>query len=198
MAITETKVSIRPSTSVEFFNQTTDADLVAFKSAIQTYKDGGNVSYVTTVSDDGLTQTTVGTFDTLETLSAIDSLASIAMDNAFLTYVKNNNFATFDSTVVENRRAQYGQTGITQEFKVTTKYTFPSASADFEKLFADALMTYEQYDKQVDLLFLEDGIEVVHQYSNSADFTDFCYNDLFYVPQLHAAGVTRTIKYELV
>jgi hypothetical protein len=198
MLITEIKTNIRPDASVPFFNQSGDSLHVSTLASIQSFKDAGKYVITSVISDDGLTQTNTNSFDSFETYSQVDTAFGIDLDFAYLTYIKNNNFVQHDWTSVAGRRAGYTQTGINQEFKVTTTYTFPSGSSDFEKLFADALTSYEQFDNQVDLVILESGIQVVHQYSNSADYTDFCFNDMFYVPQLHAAGVTRTIKYEPV
>jgi hypothetical protein len=82
MIITETKKRYRPNTEVEFFNRATNQPIMQqWYVDTQPYIDSGDFTETITVSEDGLTQTTVHTYNVLDIYSAIDSSISIALNN---------------------------------------------------------------------------------------------------------------------
>lgn len=206
MIITETKRNTRPSTDVPFFNTTDAPELTAVLAGVAPLLESGEATYVKTLSDDELVQTTVATFNSLEAYNHAENTHTIALDNAYLNYVNSNRFPTMpDYTQVENRRAVYTQTGFTSPFTVTTVYTFPHVEPEdyvpdnIMAVFANSVESYpDGLSKRIDLILDENTVTLIHQYNDSADFTDNLYNDLFYVPQLAEKGVTRTITYSLV
>ena len=206
MTITETRFQRRADTSVPFFSEDTNLPIfTTWQNSIQPYITAGKASATNITSDDGLTHTRTFTYDSLETFGEIDTLRSIEVNNEYLNYTKSNSLIELDYTQLENRRNTYQLSGIDQAFKVTTTYTFPAqdpatyGSTSIMLVFANALEHFaDGLSKKIDTILDETTITVVHQYNNASDFTDYCYNDLFFVPQLHEAGATRTIKYELV
>ena len=92
MAITETKKVQRPSTSVPFFSDLTDELHISVAASIKPLLDAGKVTRTITVSPDGLTQTFVNIYDTLETFAQAENIRNTNLDIAFLDYTKNNDF----------------------------------------------------------------------------------------------------------
>lgn len=206
MTIIETRFQRRSDASIPFFSEETNLPIfTAWQGSIQSYITDGKASATNTTSEDGLTHTRVFTYDSLETFSAIDTLRSIEVNNEYLNYTKSNSLIELDYTQLENRRNTYQLSGIDQAFKVTTTYTFPAqdpstySQSSIMLVFSNALEHFaDGLSKKIDTIIDETTITVIHQYNNAADFTDNCYNDLFFVPQLHEAGATRTIEYALV
>jgi hypothetical protein len=206
MTITETRFQHRPTTDVPFFNSSLNLPvLTAWISSLQPYLTAGTVTKNVTVSSDGLDQTSVFTYDSLETFSAVDTLRSIEESNEYVNYTRTNGLIELDSTQLDNRRQTYQLTGIDQPFTVTTTYTFPPVNPEqysptqIVAVFSNALETFATgLDKKKNIILDEDVVTIIHQYDNASDFTDNCYNDLFFVPQLATAGATRTIEYALV
>jgi hypothetical protein len=197
MIITETKVSVRPNTSVPFFKETNPPELLAVQATVKSLRDNGNVTYVTTISSDGLTETAVATFDSIETYNAVETAHGIALDNAFISYVKSNNFSPRDFSKVEDRRSTYVQTGFDQPFTCTTVYTWPETNPMISGIGA-SMQTNDVYGKLTNVSILETSLSLTHTYDNSSDFTDHCFYDLYIVPRLFENNVTRTITYALV
>jgi hypothetical protein len=202
MAITETKVQVRPNTSVPFFTELGMSGSIPVFTEVLTQTEslrtaGKFISTPATVSDDGLTQTKVQTFDSLETYSQIDTFLSIALDAAFRDYVASNDFTSFTANP---RTGQYTQSGIDQPFTCTTTYTFLDLShATLKNTLINGINLCAKSSSKIKTLDVTNTTVVaVHQYNNSADFTATHWNDFEGVSELNSAGVTRTIKYELV
>jgi enamine deaminase RidA (YjgF/YER057c/UK114 family) len=199
MPITETKLAHRPNTSVSFWKDTAPAELAATRAKIQSLIDNGNVSYTTTLNDDQLIQTTVATFDTIETYNAVETAAGIELDNAYITYTKNNNmFYLAPQNPTTSRPMVYTQTGFDQPFTCTTVYTLPEADSFIEAI-GTVIQNSDSYGKLTSVTIAETSLTLVHTYNNSADFTEFYYDDLSAIPLGWAQkNATRTITYALV
>jgi hypothetical protein len=200
MPITETKLSYRPDTSKPFWKETSPAEILAARATFQSLIDNGNVNYVTTLSDNGLIQTVVATFDTLETYSAVETAIGVALDDAYMEYAKNNNMMGLGPTnPITGRRMYYTQTGIDQPFTCTTVYTIPEDPDSFIEAMGTFIENNNNYGKLTNLTVLVNSLSLTHTYNNSADFTDYHYDDLSSLHQGWAArNATRTITYALV
>lgn len=206
--ITKTTRSTRPNTSVPFFNEAlTDGTVPGYADAVAAFKalfESGKATNMNTVSEDGLTQTREYTFVDLATLSQLETLNGIAIQNDFNTYRKVRGFKTYDYTNPTEQALSLSYTGIDQPFTVTTTYVFPEVppeeydATQIQAVFANSIESYEHYGRKVDILLSDSTVTVIHQYANSADQTANPYLDMFYVPQLAEKNVVRSIEYALV
>jgi hypothetical protein len=207
MAIVETKKTIRPNTSIPFFNQSTDPALIASKEAaghvfteveqtatyLKRTTADGSVTNEFITSDNGLLQTTISTFSDLATYSQVDTAKGIALDHAYQQYVDDSLIAT-----VLNGTNQYTQTGIDQPFTCTTTYAYDSDIDSTYPLFESFIAVVESSDKLISFVNNGSTITAVHQYLNSEDFTETHWDDYKFIGALYTGGVTRTITYALV
>jgi hypothetical protein len=207
-AITETKIMRRPNTSTPFYADTAEA--LALWATIQAkiheaYPDmkvafdNNNRFFTKTLSEDGLTLTTVSSLSNLDRYSQFDSFLSIQLDAAFATY---NNAHGIE-------HLGYTQAGITVPFKVTTTYTFPSNEA-FAAEVADQVAQLAENIRTngseggrdagtlTTLVVNANSIVATHQYSNSANFSAHHWSDNHRAIELDAVGCTRTVQYALV
>jgi hypothetical protein len=200
MAIVETKITIRPNSSVPFFYQTSNPTLLAVKSAIlalgfDTLENPisgapGSVRTERTISDNTLTETS--TFDTLTTWSAVDSIMSIELDYEFVKYSTENEFLPPSSS-------QYTLTGINKPFTCTTTYTYdPDTVATDYPQFDDFIVIIELHEKLTNLVNTGTQLIAVHTYSNADDFTENHWKDYNFIEGLHNGGVTRSIAYAML
>ena len=190
MAIVDTKILVRPNTSVPFFTDSGLPARTAAGTALSALSETGKYSSEYTVSEDQLTQTAVLTCADLETYSAYDTILGIALDCNYITYLEDNGFLMLSNTTTPRA---FSNTGIDQPFTATHVYTFPTNDPTMG-IFASSI----SLDNTLAVTVGENTVTVVKQYANSADYTDNIFNDLQYVKQLHAKGVTRTITYALV
>jgi hypothetical protein len=207
MAIVETKIVIRPNTSIPFFTQTENPARMAAKEATgevigahtiltdtSTYLKSTNASGSHIIerrySDDLLTQTSTVTFDSLETFSTVETCIGIALDRAYSVYAQDNGF-THPTT------GQYSLTGIDAPFSCTTTYTYSSdfAAAHFFEIFVGGI---EASDKLTSFTNTGTQLIAVHTYTNSTDFTNDHWRDFSFIGALYDSGVTRTIEYAMV
>jgi hypothetical protein len=160
----------------------------------------GTLTREETVSEDGLTQTRVFTYADLATLSTAESAYTIAGAVEFQTYRIANNFVVQNSTTLPtSQRANVVEiAGIDSPYTVTTTYTFQSATEAYIDTFVAGVENYDHFNKLSDLIIDGAKVIVVHQYLNSADQTAHPYLDMFFVPQLHEKGVTRSVVYTMV
>ena len=207
MVITETKVNTRPNTSVRFFITPTATrpeiekvreDIGQFTTVEQNGPNyakksnaDGSMVYEVTVSDDGLVQTIKVTYSNLEIYSRVDTALSIALDYANKLYSETDDF-------VPPTGQQYIQTGIDQPFTCTTTYTYTDDTITAYPLFDSFISVLESSSNLESLTNDGTTVTAVHHYLNSEDFTENHWFDYRFVEGLHAGGVTRTIKYELV
>lgn len=188
MAIVDTKIVVRPDTSVPFFTETLPQ--FAGRAVMQSLKDTGKVTIVLTVSDDGLTQTNQITCVDLDAYSAFDTALDIDLDRQYVQYIADNNFRMLSKDTTPR---VFTNTGIEQPFTATHVYTFQE-NDPVMNIFAGAVGLHNGLTVTVG----ENTVTVVKQYANSADYTDNMFNDLQYVKQLYSKGVTRTISYAYV
>jgi hypothetical protein len=201
MAIVETKIVSRPNTSIPFFNETDNAELVSFKAATgpytfttntESYQRSTNVSgsviIERTLSTDLLTQTNKVTFDSMSTWSTTDTCINVALDKEYFAYAEANGLT--------HPTGQYTLTGISSAFSCTTTYTFDSNIADsFFNIFTSSI---EASDKLVSFTNTGTQLIAVHTYTNSADFTENHWKDNTFVAYLNENEITRTIAYAMI
>lgn len=202
MPIVETKIVNRPDTSVLFFSDTDNYISLRTKETIgyeiveqtPTY-----IKYIGTkvkitgeriFTNNGLTQTYITTFDSLEDYSQVDTLIGIDGDVEYLKYVEDHGL-----THPEN---QYTQSGIAQPFTCTTTYNYTPETATLYPLFNYFINVIEASEKLISLVNTGSQIVAVHEYQNSEDFTADHWADFAFVKQLYTGNVTRTITYALL
>jgi hypothetical protein len=190
MAIVDTKIVIRPNTSVPFYIDSGSPIRQAAYDAFEPLRASGKYSSVYTVSGDGLTQTAVITCADLETYSAYETILGIEFDCDYITYLEDNNFPMLNKNT--NPRP-FTTTGIDSPFTCTTVYTFRENDPTMS-IFASSV----GLDSTLNVTVGSNTVTVVKEYANSADFTDNAYVDLRYTQQLKTKGVTRTITYAYV
>jgi hypothetical protein len=205
MAIVETKIVSRPNTSIPFFSQTDNAELMAAKAIMgtfnwitttETYQKAVNASgshiLERTYSDDFLTQTNKMTFDSVATWSTVDSALSIALDAAYFAYAEANGFTHPTS-------GQYTLTGIDTAFNCTTTYTYNSIASITDESFFNSFIGFLEYSDNL-TSFTNTGSQLiaVHAYVNAAEFTQDHWGDSRFVNFLHENGITRTIAYAMI
>lgn len=190
MAIVETKSVTRPNTSVVFFNETNAPTRLAVKAATESYIADGKYTIAKNVSGDGLTQTTVTTYDSLATFSEIDSILGIDLDAAYTVYAQANSLT--------HGTPQYSLTGIDAPFTCTTTYIYGANTGSLYPNFESFINVIEASNALISFTNTGTQLIAVHQYDNSADFSANHWQDFTYVSSLNTAGVTRTIEYALV
>ena len=188
MAIIETKIGKRTNASVPFFSET-DGATSNVGTDMATLKSNGNVTVIRTVSEDGLTQTSVATIDTLANYSIYDTALGIALDSAYVEYTTTNNFLTYR----DNTFTPFTLSGIDSPFTATVVYTFPTPDIAME-IFANSLSLINGFDVVVGA----NTVTVTRQFADSSDYTANYLQDLIYAQQLNAKGVTRTHTYTAV
>jgi hypothetical protein len=189
MAITQTLVFTRPDTSNSFHVDTTSAIVSEYKTIREQYLTSGALTVNNIDSDDGLTRTVTAVYVDLATYGERDNFATVAFDADYHAYTTAHGQAT----------ASYTHAGIDSAFTCTTVYTFPSAGLPVHGTLVSAINDQNQNTQKLKSLTAEDTVvTVVHQYDNSADFTANFWGDYLLTPDLHVAGVTRTISYAMV
>lgn len=207
MAIVETKITVRPSTSVPFFNLTNNPVLLAVRSQFDAspftvledtasyYKSTnstGSFIQERIYSEDLLTQTAKSTFDSLATWSSMDTAMSIELDNEFIKYTTEHEF-------VPPSGNQYTLSGINAPFTCTTTYTYnPATVSDGYPQFNDFAILMETHDKLTGFTNTGTQLIAVHTYDNADDFTENHWTDYNFITGLHAGGVTRSISYAML
>jgi hypothetical protein len=189
MAITQTLVFTRPDTSNSFHVDTDSAIVSDYKTIREQYLTSGALTVNNIDSDDGLTRTVTAVYADLATYSERDNFATIAFDADYHAYTTTHGHAT----------ASYTHAGIDSAFTCTTVYTFPAAGLPVHDILISVINDQNHITEKLKSLTAEDTVvTVVHQYDNSADFTANFWGDYLLTPDLHAAGVTRTISYAMV
>jgi hypothetical protein len=189
MAITQTFVVTRPDTSVDFHYDISTPAVNAAKSAFQQYHNAGTLTVTSSLSGDGLTRTGISTVTDLATLSARDTIASLALDAEY---------ANYDSTH-KHTTSSYTLSGIDAAFTCTTVYTFPSAGIPVHDTLSAEINTQNGFNNNLKNLTVTDTvITAVHTYANAADYTEKYWNDFSLATSLAAANVTRTVTYAMV
>ena len=207
MAIVETKITVRPSTSVPFFNLSNNPVLIAVRAQIGAssftvlentasyYKctnSSGSFIHERLYSEDQLTQTEKSTFDSLTTWTSMDTLMSIELDNEFITYTTENEF-------VPPSGNQYTLSGISAPFTCTTTYTYnPATVTTNYPQFNDFAIVMESHDKLTGFTNTGTQLIAVHTYDNADDFTVNHWKDYNFITGLHNGGVTRSIAYAML
>lgn len=207
MAIVETKITVRPNTSVSFFNLSNNPVLIAVRALFDAssltvlenqekyYKctnASGSYTAERIYSDDMLTQTERATYDNLTTWGDMDSLMSIELDNEFIKYTTENGF-------VPPGGSQYTLAGINAPFTCTTTYTYnPATVTTNYPQFDDFAILMETHDKLTGFTNTGTQLIAVHTYDNADDFTINHWRDYNFITGLHAGGVTRSISYAML
>ena len=193
MAIVETRVNVRPNTSVLFFTETDQSANSLIASSLY---DTGRATVNKSVSSDGLSQTQTHTFVDLAAMSEWYNLNTIELTKKVAAYKT--------STGITNP-LPFVQTGIDQPFKSTTVYTFPEgvsittdiSSTDMYEL--DLQMALEALNEKItNLTATGQTVTATHQYSNSEDYSANRFMDFFIIDPLYRLGVTKTVTFELV
>jgi len=195
MPIVETKVNIRPNTSIPFFAMPDEegrpklVNNITFSGQvfIQSLRAGGGITSTITLSEDQLTQTIATTIPDLTTWSTYDTALGIDLDAQYSDYIMENNFTLLNQTTTPKA---YVNEGIDSAFSQTTTYTFTPGDPVMT-IFASAIAL----DTSINVTVGSRTVTVVKNYANSEDFTTNSYFDYRYVTQLQKQGVTRTIQY---
>ena len=189
MAITQTLVFTRPDTNNSFHVDTTSVTVSEYKTIREGYITSGKLTVNNIDSDDGLTRTVTAIYADLATYSERDNFITIAFDADYHAYTTAHGHTT----------TSYTHAGIDSAFTCTTVYTFPSAGLSVHDTLVAAIDEQNQRTQKLKSLTAEDTVvTVVHQYENSGDFTAKFWGDYVLTPDLHAAGITRTIEYAMV
>lgn len=201
MLIAETKTVSRPDTSVLFFNDTDNPVLLQIRAEVgyvliertanylKSATPDGKVVSERNITNNGLTQTTVTTFASVEDYSRVDTIMGIAVDHEYGQYT--------EEVGLTHEWNQYLQTGIDQPFTCTTTYTYTPETSTLYPMFDYFVTIAESSDKLVSLVNTGTQVIAVHKYQNSEDFTDNHWKDFVYIEQLNTGGVTRTITYAI-
>jgi hypothetical protein len=197
MAIVETKLKVRPTANVEFFNSSGNVEITNMRNTIQSLFDAGKVvqekSYPDTVGNLQLQE--INTFDNLDTFGQVDTAKGIPFDKAFMDWYDTHDYSHPAEPTIAN--VHYTLTGINSSFYVTTAYNFSTENDYYIPIMTQSLeIAYDHKGKLADMVVTSNSITVVHQYNNDTDFVDTHYKDLLaYVPQLAEKNATRTITY---
>jgi len=187
--ITEIKLQVRPNTSIPFFNNIETFTTFATHADIMSLRESGKVTSVRNVSGDGLSQTSILSVDTLATYSAYETACSIELDAMFVAYAEEHGFKTFRDTTI----TPFTLSGIVMPFITTVVYTWPTPDSSMQ-IFANSVGLQDGFTVVVGT----NTVSVARRFANAADYTENYLQDLVYVIQLHAKGVTRTITHEYV
>lgn len=190
MPIVETKIVTRPSTNIEFFNETNNSARVAATTGLTPLLDQGRYTITKSLSSDELTQTTTRTFDTVETYSQYETIVDINLEFEARQYTQLHNFVYSAES--------YSQSGIDQPFSCITTYTYNSDTVNNYPLFNTFINAIESSKKLVDLTNNGSVVTAVHNYENSEDFTQNHWSDFEFIEGLHSADVARTITYTIL
>jgi hypothetical protein len=214
MAIVETKISIRPNTSVprisrikypgyhDVIQQRTES---LFGPETVVLEEGDEISMHRIVSfangqivfeggydETGLIFTRTGSFANLQLWSQVDTILDVDTESVYQTYAQDNGWTAPAS-------GQYSLTGIDAPFTCTTTYTYnPATIGTGYPLFESFVNVIESSDKLT--AFTNSGTQLiaVHTYDDSADFTENHWRDFQFAKNLNTGGVTRTIAYAMV
>jgi hypothetical protein len=189
MPIVETKTVTRPNTSVDFFNESNDPVRLTIKTQLQPLVDAGKYTLTKNVSGDGLTQTNVATFDSLDTYSQVDTILGVELDYAYFNYSELHLF--------DHPSSQYSQTGIDAMFTCTTTYTFSPEVLSSNTKLQSFFYYLETTPKLISCVNTGTQVIAVHQYNNSVDFTSQHWKDFGFAELLHDCAVTRTLSYAM-
>jgi hypothetical protein len=187
MAIIETRIFTRPDTTVDFHYNISTPTVDAVKAAFKPYNDSGAITSVFSLSEDGLTRTSVTTLIDLTSFAIKETIALLALDAECVTYDTEHN----------HRMSSYSLTGIDAPFTYTNVYTFPSAGLSVHDALIDQINN-KNTKNLTNLTVTDTVITVIHTYSNSENYTENYWFDFNLAPDLHSAGVTRTITCAMV
>jgi hypothetical protein len=187
MAITETRIFTRPDTTVDFHYNTSTPTVDAVKAALKPYNDSGAITSVFSLSEDGLTRTAVTTLIDLTSFAIKETIALLALDAECVPYDTEHN----------HQMSSYSLTGIDAPFTYTNVYTFPSAGLSVHDALIDQINN-KNTKNLTNLTVTDTIITVIHTYSNSENYTENYWLDFNLAPDLHSAGVTRTITCAMV
>ena len=190
MAIIETRIFTRPDTTVDFHYNISTPTLDAVKAALKPYHDSGAITSVFSLSEDGLTRTSVTTLIDLTSFAIKETIALLALDAEYVLYDTEHNHQT----------SSYSLTGIDAPFTYTNVYTFPSAGLSVHDALIDQINNKNTKNSTnlTNLTVTDTVITVIHTYSNSENYTENYWFDFNLAPDLHSAGVTRTITCAMV
>ena len=188
--ITQIQVTVRPDSSISFFNESENY-FTTFSgySDLVTLRESGCFTTLRNVGPDGLTQTNIITVDTLANYSRYETACSIELDARFVAYTEEHGFKTFRDTSI----TPFAVTGIVMPFITTVVYTWPTPDSSMQ-IFASSMSLQDGFT----VLVGDNTVSVARRFENAADYTTNYLQDLVYVTQLYAKGVTRTITHEYV
>lgn len=192
MVITEKKLIKRTNTSIPFFGRSNDPVSLSIRDSIAPYLLNETLTWEAEQSDDGLTQTLTQTYANLQVYSEVSTIYSIDLDYAFKSYVEGPGF-------VPPVGRQYTQLGIEVPFTRTTTYNYnPESITSLFPGWEQFIRVLENSNKLISFTNTGSALIAIHQYNNSADYTDNRWLDYRFVEGLHAGHVTRTITHALV
>jgi len=187
MAITITTVYARPDTSAEFYYNIVNDVQTSVKSSLAPHRDTSSLLVNATISNDNLNLTLVSTAADLTALGIRANIMSVALDNDFTTY----------TTQHSHTRVSYTMVGIDAPFTCTTVYHFPTPGSAVETAL-NTQLSDNIHGRLSNLIVTTSTITAIHTYSNDADYSTNFWSDFSLIPDLHAAGATRTINYAMV
>lgn len=188
MQIIDTRHFARPNTSTPFFNEGYTSARLEHKVVYDELLNSGALSREITVSDDGLTQSVVTTYNSLEAYSTRYTSVGIELNKDFFEHCAANNITTPVAT----------QQGIDVPFTCTVTYTY---NENTSTLFPEFEEFINQITRNITLEeFTNTGTQLiaVFRYENSADYTATRWQEGAYVVGLFNGGVTRTMEFALV
>jgi hypothetical protein len=106
-----------------------------------------------------------------------------------VAYTEEHGFKTFRDTSI----TPFAVTGIVMPFITTVVYTWPTPDSSMQ-IFASSMSLQDGFT----VLVGDNTVSVARRFENAADYTTNYLQDLVYVTQLYAKGVTRTITHEYV
>jgi hypothetical protein len=187
--ITQIQVTVRPDTSISFFNESEIFNNYSGQTDVIALRDSGAMTILRNVGPDGLTQTNIITVDTLANYSKFETACSIELDARFVAYTEEHGFKNFRDTSI----TPFAVTGIVMPFVTTVVYTWPTPDSSMQ-IFASSMSLQDGFT----VLVGDNTVSVARRFDNAADYTTNYLQDLVYVTQLYAKGVTRTITHEYV
>jgi hypothetical protein len=187
--ITQIQVTVRSDSSIPFFNETENLTNIATYGDILSLKESGAITILRNVGPDGLTQTNMITVDTLANYSRYETACSIELDARFVAYTEEHGFKNFRDTSI----TPFAVTGIVMPFVTTVVYTWPTPDSSMQ-IFASSMSLQDGFT----VLVGTNTVSVARRFANASDYTANYLQDLVYVTQLYAKGVTRTITHEYV
>ena len=188
MQIIDTRHFVRPNTSTAFFNEGYTSARLEHKIVYDELLAAGKLSREITLSDDGLTQSVVTNYNSLEAYSTRYSSVGIELNKDFFEYCATNNIITTVAT----------QAGIDVPFTCTTTYTYNANTSTLFPEFEDFIRNIMRSITLVEFTNTGTQLIAVHRYENSADYNTTCWRDAGAIAGLFNGGVTRTMEFKLV